>query len=137
MSLTDSLRFAYVCPLAWEKLTALRSVADAAPARHCESCQKTVTDLSGMSRTQADLFLASAASARDSVCVRIARDAAGRAVHRVPVSVPATVAGLAAAVVLSGCMASGEDTGGDTGGLAADTGDTAPVEEIASGGTTR
>ncbi len=114
MSLTDTLRFAYVCPLAWEKLT-----QRSATARHCDTCAKTVTDLSGMPRSEADAFLASQS---DAVCVRIARDAAGRSLH-----VP-SLAGLATVAALAGCMAPGGDTGdtaADTGDTAADTGDTA------------
>jgi len=107
MSLTDTLRFAYVCPLAWEKLT-----QRSATTRHCDTCAETVTDLSRMPKSEADALLAAKS---DAVCVRIARDAAGRSLH-----VP-SLSGLAAVAALAGCMA----PGGDTGDTAADTGDTA------------
>lgn len=105
MSLTDHLRFAYVCPLAWEKL-----MTQSATSRYCDACQLTVTDLSAMSKTQADTFLASQTG---SVCVRIARDAAGRSIHR-----RSALAGIATVAALSACMAPAI---GDTGDTASDT----------------
>lgn len=105
MSLTDHLRFAYVCPLAWEKLT-----SQSATSRYCDACQLTVTDLSAMSKTQADTFLESQTG---SVCVRIARDAAGRSIHR-----RSALAGIATVAALSACMAPAI---GDTGDTASDT----------------
>lgn len=105
MSLTDHLRFAYVCPLAWEKL-----MTQSATSRYCDACQLTVTDLSAMSKAEADTFLASQTG---SVCVRIARDAAGRSIHR-----RSALAGMATVAALSACMA---PTIGDTGDTASDT----------------
>lgn len=121
MSLTDHLRFAYVCPLAWEKL-----MTQSATSRYCDACQLTVTDLSAMSKTEADTFLGSQTG---SVCVRIARDAAGRSIHR-----RSALAGIATVAALSACMA---PTIGDTGDTASDTStDTGADTSTDTGGDT-
>ncbi len=128
MSLTDSLRFAYVCPLAWDKLT-----KSGASARHCDACQKTVTDLSALSRRDADAFLASAVSARDSVCVRIARDTEGRSLHAPLVA----IAGFVAVAAIAGCQATPDDSALDTSNDTADTADTGDtaIPEVGSAGS--
>ncbi len=125
MSLVDSLRFAYTCPLAWEKLTEV-----GAATRHCDSCQQTVTDLSAMGPAQAAAYLQEQTS---SVCVRIARDSQGRALHRSRLAIAT------AAVLAVGCAAPGSDTGdtATTFDTASDTADTAEEAENPAGSASR
>jgi len=101
--LSDRVRFLYVCPLAWNRLTGDDRV------RYCAECQKTVTNLSEMSSTEADTWLK---SQTDSVCVRLERDAAGRSLHWPDLRRAGLAATLATAAIA--CAPAGDETGDST-----------------------
>lgn len=98
MSFLDNVKMAFECPLAWEKLTGDGAV------RHCDQCEKSVTDLSSMSRREAGQWLAENGDAK--VCVRMVVDAKGRSKHKKPSIVPKLAPLLPTTVLLS--VASGD-----------------------------
>ncbi|GDX81016.1 hypothetical protein LBMAG42_28270 [Deltaproteobacteria bacterium] len=102
MSFLDSVQLAYTCPLAWEKLLGNDQ------KRFCMDCQKHVTNLSAMTRGQAETYLHANADA--PICVRVEVDAKGRAVHR-----PALSAAAAVAMSLSAVACGGDDDSADSG----------------------
>lgn len=103
MALSDRVRFLYACPLAWNRLTGDDRV------RYCAECQKTVTNLSEMSSSEADAWLNAQA---DSVCVRLERDAAGRSLHWPDLRRAGLAATLATAAIA--CAPAGDETGDST-----------------------
>ncbi len=103
MALSDRVRFLYVCPLAWNRLTGDERV------RYCAECQKTVTNLSEMSSAEADTWLQ---TQTDSVCVRLERDAAGRSLHWPDLRRVGLAATLATAAIA--CAPAGDETGDST-----------------------
>ena len=73
MRFLDKVELAFTCPLAWEKLTG------GDRERHCEQCNKHVTNLSSMSREDAAAWLKASPG---PICVRVEVDDRGRSVHR-------------------------------------------------------
>lgn len=117
MHFLDKVQLAYECPLRWEKLVGGET------RRFCATCQKHVTNLSAMTRLEAETLLRDAAT---PICVRVEVDAQGRAVHR-PALAAAALA--AAGLALAGCgpgLGETADTGPETGGL--------PIAELTQGG---
>lgn len=108
MHFLDKVQLAYSCPLAWDKLIG------GDERRFCMDCQKHVTNLSAMTRPQAEAWLAEQAGA--PICVRVEVDAKGRSVHR-PALRGAALAALAlgAAACTSDALDSA-DTAGDLAG---------------------
>lgn len=117
MSLLNTLRFAYECPLAWEKLTG------GDRTRFCGQCEKHVTDLSAMSRAEAEDVLAQATA---PMCVRVGHDASGNTVHAAIPQLPSITPALRSvpraamvAVALGGAAcAPSEDSAGEDSGIA-------------------
>ena len=108
MHFLDKVQLAYECPLRWEKLVGGGS------RRFCATCQKHVTDLSAMTRLEAETLLRDAAT---PICVRVEVDAQGRAVHRPALR---TAALAAAGLALAGCgpgLGETADTSAETGPL--------------------
>ena len=98
MHFLDQVQLAFTCPLRWEKL---QGTGD---KRFCGQCDKQVTNLSAMTRSQAEAWLY--AHQDVPVCVRVEVGGDGRAVHR-----PAVRLLGAAALGLAAACASDEDTG--------------------------
>lgn len=71
----STLRVAEPCHADWD------AMSGDARSRHCEHCQLSVTDLSALTRGEAEALLARGGP-DGRVCVRFTRDAAGRIVTR-------------------------------------------------------
>lgn len=98
MHFLDQVRLAYACPLAWEKLVG------GDRERYCAQCDKHVTNLTAMTRNEAQRFLD---EADVGVCIRVEVDPAGRAIHR-----PAIAAATALALAACGGTGDSDSTGG-------------------------
>lgn len=108
MHFLDKVQLAYECPLRWEKLVGGDT------RRFCATCQRHVTDLSSMSRLEAEKLLRDAAT---PICVRVEVDREGRAVHRPALqSAALAAAGLALAACGPG-LGETADTAAETGAL--------------------
>ncbi|WP_411845961.1 hypothetical protein AAFN60_20690 [Roseibacillus persicicus] len=73
MSVLERVTIGFRCPMDWD------AMAGDERERFCSKCQKTVTDLSQMSREEAEAFVEEA-GALGQACVRLRRDAEGRLV---------------------------------------------------------
>ncbi len=119
MSFLDNVKLAYSCPLAWDKLVGGES------RRHCGDCDKHVTNLSAMTRGQAQTWLVEQQSA--PICIRVEVDQKGRSVHRPTLR----NAALAALAVGAAACSTDDDSDWDT----ADFVDTGVAIAEASGGS--
>ncbi len=90
----DKVELAFTCPLRWEKLVG------GDREKFCGSCEKHVTNLSAMSRSEATAFLRATPG---PICVRVEVDAAGRSVHRPSLSIPAMSLSLMAGAPIHSC----------------------------------
>ncbi|MBS1708306.1 MAG: hypothetical protein JSS65_06235 [Armatimonadetes bacterium] len=87
------------CPKQWEDMSGEDW------SRFCEHCQKSVHNLSALTKAEADRVLKSA----DRVCVRFSRDKKGKPLFRLT-GLAAVWAGV---VALAGCQAGYQQTTGD------------------------
>ena len=74
-SLLDKVTVGFRCPMNWDEM------AGDEVERFCCKCQKSVTDLSQMSREDAEDFVREHGAA-GSACVRLSRDASGQVVTK-------------------------------------------------------